>query len=132
MRQANRASRRDLAPAKLRQLRMLYDGRVPDVKEAALAEQAERLTDRFLRHYHHAVPFDRGLVEAAWLRCRGDDCEDRQREAWRNLSSLDGQSPILSESAAPSERERAAPSLDAEEDDASQEDDPFFERVETK
>jgi hypothetical protein len=135
-RQANRASKRDLAPGKLRQLRMLYDGRVPDVKEAALAEQAERLTERFLLHYHHAVPFDRRVVEAAWLRCRGDDCEDRQREAWQNLNSLDGQSPTLSAAAAPSERERATPSWDGEEDDqeddAFLEDDPFFERLETE
>jgi hypothetical protein len=131
MRQANRASSRDLAPSKLKQLRMLYDGRVPNVKQAALAEQAERLTDRFLLHYHHAVPFDRWVVEAAWLRCRGNDCEDRQREAWQHLSSLDGQIPDLSESAAPRVNERTEPAWDAKEENGLDEDDPHFDNPET-
>jgi spermidine synthase len=126
-RQINRASSQDLAPGKLRRLRMLYEGNVPDVDESALAQQAEQLTQRFLLHYHHAVPFDRRTIEAAWRRCRGDDCEERQREAWRRLSSLDGEAPVLSESAAPSERERTVPAWDAEEGDASEEDDRDFD-----
>ena len=99
---------------------MLYEGKVPDVDESKLAQQAERLTQRFLLHYHHAVPFDRRKIEAAWRRCRGDDCEERQREAWQRLSPLDGQVPKLSESAAPSEGERTVPAWDAEEEDASE------------
>jgi hypothetical protein len=114
-RQANRASRKDLAPAKLAQLRMLYQGRVPKVDESLLVQQAEQMTRRFLLHYHHAVPFDRAMIEAAWRRCRGDDCEDRQREAWQRLGSLDGDVPVLSESAAPSQPERAVPSWDADD-----------------
>ncbi len=130
VRQLNPASSRALAPGKLRRLRMLYDGKVPDVKEAALAQQAERLTQRFLRYYHHAVPFDRRVVEAAWRRCRGDDCEDRQRYAWQQLSALDRDVPVLSESAAPSELGRTA--WDAEEEDASEEDDRDFDSRETE
>jgi len=106
---------------------MLYEGKIPDVDESALAQQAELMTQRFLLHYHHAVPFDRRTIEAAWRRCRGDDCEDRQREAWQRLSSLDGEVPVLSESAAPSERERTVPAWDAEEEDASEEDDRDFD-----
>jgi hypothetical protein len=132
MRQANRASSRDLAPGKLKQLRMLFDGRVPDVKEAALAEQAERLTERFLLHYHHAVPFDRRVVEAAWLRCRGDDCEDRKEEAWQRMSSLDGQVPVLSESSVPSVRGRSGPAWDVEEGNRHEEGDPRFDGTETE
>jgi spermidine synthase len=126
-RRINPASRRDLAPGRLRQLRMLYEGKVRDVDESALAQQAEQMTQRFLLHYHHAVPFDRRTIEAAWRRCRGDDCEDRQREAWQRSSSLDGEVPVLSESAAPSERERTVPAWDAEEEDASEEDDRDFD-----
>jgi hypothetical protein len=131
-RQTNRASRRELAPGKLRQLRMLYEGKIPDVDESALAQQAERMTRRFLLYYHHAVPFDRRTVEAAWRRCRGDDCEDRQREAWRSLSSLDGEVPVLSDSAAPSERGRTVPAWDAEEEDAFEEYDQDFDGRETE
>ncbi len=130
-RQINPASRRDLAPGKLRELRMLYEGKLPDVDESALAQQAERMTQRFLLHYYHAVPFDRRTIEAAWRRCRGDDCEDRQREAWQRLSSLDGEVPVWSESAAPSEREPTVPAWDAEEEDASEEDDRDFDSGET-
>lgn len=131
-RRANRASRRDLAPGKLRQLRMLYDGKVPDVKPAARADQAERLTERFLLHYHHAVPFDRRVIEAAWRRCRGDDCEDRQQQAWQHLSSLDRHAMVLAESAAPNEREGTGPAWDGEEEHAFEEDDPHFDPAETE
>jgi hypothetical protein len=129
-RQINPGSRRDLAPGKLRQLRMLYEGRVPDIDEKARVQQAERLTQRFLLHYHHAAPFDRRVIEAAWRRCRGDDCEDRQREAWQRSGSLDGEAPVLSESAAPSER--IVPMWDAEEEDASGEYDQDFDSRETE
>jgi len=84
---------------------MLFDGKVPDVAEGARIRQAESLTERFLRYYHHAVPFDRRVVEAAWRRCRGEDCMDRQRLAWLQLSSLDTDTPDLSDSAAPSTRD---------------------------
>jgi hypothetical protein len=106
---------------------MLHEGKIRDVDESALAQQAELMTQRFLLHYHHAVPFDRRTIEAAWRRCRGDDCEDRQREAWQRLSSLDGEVPMLSGSAAPSERERTVPAWYAEEEDASEEDDRDFD-----
>ena len=111
---------------------MLYEGKVADVDESVLVQQAERMTQRFLLHYHHAVPFDRRTIEAAWRRCRGDDCEDRQREAWQRLSSLDGEVPVLSESAAPSERGRTVPAWDAEEEDVSEEDDRDFGGKETE
>ena len=111
---------------------MLYEGNVPGVDESALAQQAERLTQRFLLHYHHAVPFDRRVVEAAWRRCRGEDCEDRQREAWQRLSALDGEVSVLSESAAPRERQRIVPAWDAEEADASEEDDQDLESRESE
>jgi len=126
-RQLNPASRRDLAAGKLMQLRMLYEGKFRNVDEGVRGQQAERLTQTFLLHYHHAVPFDRGTIEAAWRRCRGDDCEERQREAWRRLNSLEGEAPVLSESAAPSERGRTIPAWDAEEEEAFEEDDSYFD-----
>ena len=96
---------------------MLFDGKVPEVKEAARAQQAERLTERFLRYYHHVVPFDRRVVEAAWRRCVGEDCEDQQRDAWQRLSSLDGDTPSLSESAVPSPRGRSESAWDSFDDE---------------
>jgi hypothetical protein len=132
VRQINRASRRDLAPGNLRQLRMLYEGRIPDVDGAIRAGHAERLTQRFLRHYHHPVPFDRRVIEAAWSRCNGDDCEDRRRKAWQQLGSLDADVSALSDTAAPSNRGRTPSAWDAEAEDASEEDDRLVESGETE
>ena len=114
---------------------MLYEGKVRDVGESALVQQAEQMTKRFLLHYHHAAPFDRRTIEAAWRRCRGDDCEDRQREAWQRMSTLDGEAaPVLSESATPSRRERTVPAWDAEEEeeDISEQDDLDFDSREAE
>jgi spermidine synthase len=102
-RQFHRAARKDLAAGKLSQLRMLFEGKIREVPEAGLLDQAERLTERFLNHYHHAVPFDRGVIEAVWQRCLGDECEARQRDAWQRLSSLTGDTSNVLRSAAPSE-----------------------------
>jgi SAM-dependent methyltransferase len=70
-----------LTPANLAGLQALFGGSGRAVPDGAFRMQAERMTDRFLRHYHHAVPFDRDVLEAAWSRCRGDKCEERRRLA---------------------------------------------------
>jgi spermidine synthase len=64
-RNENRNAGREIAQPQLRALQMLFDGRVPEVPAPALAQQAERLTERFLRYYHHPVPFDRRVIDAA-------------------------------------------------------------------
>jgi spermidine synthase len=122
-RRLNRAARRDLTPESLRQLQVLYEGEIPEVEDRLLPQQAERLTKRFLFHYHLPAPFDRRVIEAVWARCRGDDCEDRRRDAWQRLSSLDGNVPPLSGIDVPSERGRMQSAWDADGADASEEED---------
>ena len=68
--------------------RMLYDGKVP-AKLVESPQQARSLTERYLTFYHHAVPFDRRVVEAAWRRCRGEGCPEGRREAAERLDSGD-------------------------------------------
>jgi hypothetical protein len=121
-RKASRAAQQDLSPAELRKVRMLFDGKVPDVPEAALARQAEKLTERYMLHYHHPVPFDRRIIEAAWRRCTGKDCKDKQDAAWRQLSSLDANVQQLSHFAAPSDREDMGLTWDDEQDADSNDD----------
>jgi predicted membrane-bound spermidine synthase len=70
----------------LRRLRSLYDGSVRPVGAKAALRQAERLTSRFVQYYHHAVPFDRAVVDAAWSRCTAPECEERRRLASQRLS----------------------------------------------
>ena len=101
IRKSRRRASQEITPAALSRLRVLFDGKVPDVEEGRLLRQAERLTDRFLRYYHPAAPFDLRVVEAAWSRCRGDDCEERRQAAWRRLSSLDESVSDWSASAVP-------------------------------
>jgi Ser/Thr protein kinase RdoA (MazF antagonist) len=96
---------------------MLFDGKVPNQKGASVAQQAEQLTKRFLRYYHHAVPFDRRVVEAVWSRCRGEDCAARERAAWQEWRSLD-EDVAPSASAVPSEGRRSGSDWDTFEEDA--------------
>jgi len=83
----------DLAPASLARLRRLYGRQLRVAKDGASSlAQAEGLTSSFLRYYHHAVPFNRGLVEAAWRRCQGERCAERRLLAAERLGGLDGAS----------------------------------------
>ena len=117
LRKINPASRKALTDKQLKKLRMLFDGSVPVVPPSALPTQAESLTKRFLQHYHHVVPFDRRVIEAAWRRCNVDDCDIRRQDAWESLGSFSGSFSRLSESAAPGKREPTVPVLDSEEQD---------------
>ncbi len=42
---------------------------------------ASDLTNRFLTHYHHAVPFDRRALDDLWGRCRGPGCAQWREQA---------------------------------------------------
>jgi hypothetical protein len=55
-------------------------GKLAAGKTYAVAE-AERLTGRFRRHYHHVVPFRRDRFDEIWDRCREADCEKRRIHA---------------------------------------------------
>jgi hypothetical protein len=43
--------------------------------------QARALTDRFAKHYNHAVPFDGDAIKAIWDRCRDLRCATARRKA---------------------------------------------------
>jgi hypothetical protein len=47
----------------------------------------------FLTHYHHAVPFDRRVVDVAWDRCRGRGCEEGRLQAAELFRGSDGVAP---------------------------------------
>jgi hypothetical protein len=50
--------------------------------------RANRTTQRFLRYYHHAIPFDRRVVAEVWDECRREACVERRLEAERELGPL--------------------------------------------
>jgi hypothetical protein len=70
-----------LTPQSLATLRVLLGGAKPAEDQTYSAAEAERLTGRFRRHYHHAVPFRRDRLDEIWDRCREADCEERRIRA---------------------------------------------------
>jgi len=72
---------RYLTPRSLATLKFLLGGARADVGQSHTAAEAEYLTGRFRRHYHHVVPFRRDRLDEIWDRCRGADCEERRFEA---------------------------------------------------
>jgi spermidine synthase len=72
---------RYLTPKSLAALKVLSGGVPLDAGKTYSAAEAERLTGRFRRHYHHVVPFNRDRLDEIWDRCRGADCEERRIRA---------------------------------------------------
>ena len=69
---------------------------LPEVDRKKALEQANRVSNRYLRYYHHAVPFDRSVLIAAWNACTGAGCESgkRQVEQWAGrLESTKSENP---------------------------------------
>jgi spermidine synthase len=84
----SRAGGPDLSPASIGRVMMLFEGATQVPPEGIRRPRAGRITQRFLSHYHYAVPFDHAKLEAIWSRCRGDDCAEGRRAAEELLGSL--------------------------------------------
>jgi predicted membrane-bound spermidine synthase len=89
LRKGARARNRDDTAPQFRRLLSLYGGGSPGENEAATSKEAEELTGRFLRFYHHAVPFDRRVIAAAWDRCSGEGCDAGRLRAEAELWGFD-------------------------------------------
>jgi predicted membrane-bound spermidine synthase len=61
-------------------------GREPEAGGALARAQA--WTRGFLDHYHHAVPFDRGVLAREWGACRAAPCAEARRRAEASLGPL--------------------------------------------
>jgi len=72
---------RYLTPQSLAGLKPLFGFTVAGLKQTYSASEAENLTGRFRRHYHHVVPFSRDRLDEIWRRCSGRDCRSRQLSA---------------------------------------------------
>ena len=77
-----------LARARLANLDLFFAGKVPGGRNGLRRAQAERLTSTFVKHYHHAAPFDRRLLEAIWSRCQGKGCEESRRQVEERLGVM--------------------------------------------
>jgi hypothetical protein len=91
LRKAERARISSLTIERFATLRALYSGRVIPRDDAAPPHvEALRVTNLFLNYYSHVLPFDRRVLEEAWGRCGGEDCEAARARAEKLLWALDG------------------------------------------
>jgi len=91
LRKTARPRSASLNTAQLARLRALYSGRLVTSEDAPTPlVEAQRATELFLNHYHHAVPLDRRVLEEVWGRCVGEDCEAERARAEELLWGLDG------------------------------------------
>jgi hypothetical protein len=51
-------------------------------------QRARSLSEGYLRHYSHAAPFDRRVLEKAWRGCRGEPCAELRRKLESRLGPL--------------------------------------------
>jgi len=50
--------------------------------------RAQQLSGLYLVHYHHVVPFERGVLRTAWGNCSAKACEKAQRKVEKNLGKI--------------------------------------------
>jgi spermidine synthase len=75
---------------RIARLSVMFGGPLPEVPEGRALARARRLTELFARNYHHAVPFDRRVIAAAWGDCRGPRCDEQRRVLEERYGILDG------------------------------------------
>jgi predicted membrane-bound spermidine synthase len=78
----------NLAPKKIRDVQVLFDGKF-NTSKLSLAK-AGKMTNRFSTHFNHAVPFDLDVLEAIWDRCHGRGCAAARREVEGKLKMQAG------------------------------------------
>jgi spermidine synthase len=75
----------EIAPGRLATLGRLRSGKGLDGSFAISAKKGLALSNDFVDHYHHAAPFDLGLLESLWKQCRGENCDETRREVMEGL-----------------------------------------------
>jgi len=90
LRKTTRSRNSSLRPERLRRMHAFYSGRfIPGEDAAPPHVEARRVTNFFLNHYNHIVPFDRRVLEEVWGRCGGEDCEAERARVEDLLWGLD-------------------------------------------
>jgi hypothetical protein len=57
---------------------------------ASLA-RAKAISQLYLDHFHHPVPFDRDVVRVAWEQCSDENCDTARQKIEEQLGRLDAQ-----------------------------------------
>jgi predicted membrane-bound spermidine synthase len=75
---------------RIARLSVLFGGPLPAAPGGRWLARARRLTETFASNYHHAVPFDRRVIAAAWSQCQGERCDEHRRALEERYGILDG------------------------------------------
>jgi hypothetical protein len=100
---------------RLAAVRALYEVDIPVLAGVDPLVHAQRTTDLFYRHYHHAVPFPRESLEAVWQTCaaepdRRSECDRERKRAEVYLGPLEAVSgPAISAGRAPPSHASGSP-----------------------
>jgi spermidine synthase len=70
-------------------LGVLLSGELRSVPRDQSLARASMISARFSKHYHHAFPFERRAVRAAWDACRGEACASARRGLELEIGELD-------------------------------------------
>ena len=70
-------------------IEVLLNGEVRPVDERQSLARATMISKRFSSHYHHAFPFERRALRAAWDACRDEACASARRAVEKDIGSLD-------------------------------------------
>jgi hypothetical protein len=82
--------RSSIAGEKLAILERLFGERpLVNLESRRSLRRARRITQLYLTHYHHAVPFDRGVLRSAWGNCSAKDCRKAQHQAEEQLGKIE-------------------------------------------
>jgi hypothetical protein len=78
-----------LADDKIAELIPLFGGgKIDDLPGDTPLLKAQQASAHFLRHYHHAAPFDRRVLRAVWNRCTGESCREPRSRVEAKLGRL--------------------------------------------
>jgi spermidine synthase len=70
-------------------LGVLLSGELRSVSPNQSLARASMISDRFSGHFHHAFPFERRALRAAWDACRGEACASARRGLEDEIGTLD-------------------------------------------
>jgi hypothetical protein len=79
---------RSIDEANLKMLEVLLGGRMREVRPGRSLARAQSLSIKYVRNYHHAVPFRRRVLAAAWEACEDEGCAEAREQIESKIGPL--------------------------------------------
>jgi hypothetical protein len=79
-----------ISDGKLAGLGILFGGQpVRDLEGRRSLVRANQISEVYLTHYHHAVPFDRSVLRSIWGNCSAKGCRQARDQAEKQLGKIE-------------------------------------------